>query len=50
MGGNPEGGAQRMCADYNVPFLGGLPLNIAIREQTDSGRPTVVADPDVPDA
>ncbi len=41
-----EGGAQRMCADYNVPFLGGLPLDIGIREQTDSGRPTVVADPD----
>ena len=35
-----------MCADYNVPFLGGLPLDIRIREQTDSGRPTVVADPD----
>jgi len=41
-----EGGAQRMCADYNVPFLGGLPLDIRIREQTDSGRPTVIADPD----
>ena len=35
-----------MCADYNVPFLGGLPLDIRIREQTDAGRPTVVADPD----
>jgi len=41
-----EGGAAKMCADYNVPFLGGLPLDIRIREQTDSGRPTVVADPD----
>ena len=41
-----EGGAQRMCAEYNVPFLGGLPLDIHIREQADSGRPTVVADPD----
>ena len=41
-----EGGAARMCADYNVPFLGGLPLDIRIREQTDAGRPTVVADPD----
>ena len=41
-----EGGAQKMCADYNVPFLGGLPLDIRIREQTDSGRPTVIADPD----
>jgi len=43
-----EGGAQRMCGDYNVPFLGGLPLDIRIREQADSGRPTVVADPDGP--
>ena len=41
-----EGGAARMCADYDVPFLGGLPLDIRIREQTDAGRPTVIADPD----
>jgi len=41
-----EGGGEKMCADYNVPFLGGLPLDIRIREQADSGRPTVVADPD----
>jgi ATP-binding protein involved in chromosome partitioning len=41
-----EGGGERMCADYNVPFLGGLPLDRRIREQTDAGRPTVVADPD----
>jgi ATP-binding protein involved in chromosome partitioning len=41
-----EGGAKKMCAEYNVPFLGGLPLDIRIREQTDAGRPTVVADPD----
>jgi len=41
-----EGGAQRMCEEYKVPFLGGLPLDIRIREQADSGRPTVIADPD----
>jgi ATP-binding protein involved in chromosome partitioning len=41
-----EGGGERMCAEYGVAFLGGLPLTMAIREQTDSGRPTVVADPD----
>lgn len=40
-----EGGAQRMCSDYKVPLLGALPLDINIREQADSGRPTVVADP-----
>ena len=41
-----EGGGAKMCADFGVDFLGSLPLTMAIREQTDSGRPTVVADPD----
>ena len=41
-----HGGGQKMCADFGVDFLGALPLTLAIREQTDSGKPTVVADPD----
>ena len=41
-----EGGGEKMCADYGVDFLGKLPLAMAIREQADSGAPTVVADPD----
>ena len=41
-----QGGAERMCKDYGTEFLGGLPLDIKIREQADSGKPTVVADPD----
>jgi ATP-binding protein involved in chromosome partitioning len=41
-----EGGAAKLCNDYSVPFLGSLPLDIRIRQQADSGRPTVVADPD----
>ncbi|HEX5337957.1 MAG TPA: iron-sulfur cluster carrier protein ApbC [Gallionella sp.] len=40
------GGGEKMCADYNTEFLGSLPLDIRIREQADSGTPTVVADPD----
>ncbi|MEQ1533036.1 MAG: iron-sulfur cluster carrier protein ApbC [Sideroxydans sp.] len=40
------GGGEKMCADYSVEFLGGLPLDIRIREQADSGTPTVVAEPD----
>jgi ATP-binding protein involved in chromosome partitioning len=40
------GGGDKMCADYNTELLGSLPLDIRIREQTDSGKPTVVADPD----
>jgi ATP-binding protein involved in chromosome partitioning len=41
-----EGGGQRMAAQYNVPFLGALPLDIRIREETDGGQPTVIAEPD----
>jgi len=40
------GGGERMAKDYNVELLGSLPLDIAIREQADSGKPTVVSDPD----
>ena len=40
------GGGERMGKDYNVELLGQLPLDIRIREQADSGMPTVVADPD----
>ena len=42
------GGAERMCRDYGTELLGALPLDIRIREQADSGKPTVVADPDGP--
>jgi ATP-binding protein involved in chromosome partitioning len=43
-----EGGGEKMCADFHVDFLGKLPLQLSIREQTDSGTPTVVAEPDGP--
>jgi len=41
-----EGGGERMGKDYNVELLGALPLDIHIREQADSGKPTVVSDPE----
>lgn len=41
-----EGGGARMSKDYGVELLGALPLDIRIREQADSGKPSVVADPD----
>lgn len=41
-----EGGAARMAADYGLDLLGQLPLDRRIREDADSGRPSVVADPD----
>ena len=43
-----SGGGERMCKDYGVEFLGSLPLDIRIREQADSGKPTVVSDPEGP--
>ena len=39
-------GGQRIAREYGVALLGSLPLALSIREQTDSGRPTVVAAPD----
>jgi ATP-binding protein involved in chromosome partitioning len=41
-----EGGGKRMAAEYGIDYLGALPLAIKIREQADSGKPTVVADPE----
>jgi ATP-binding protein involved in chromosome partitioning len=43
-----RGGGERMAAEYGVPLLGSLPLDIRIREEADGGRPSVVADPDGP--
>ncbi|MGO4501362.1 MULTISPECIES: iron-sulfur cluster carrier protein ApbC [unclassified Dyella] len=41
-----EGGGARMAEQYNVAYLGSLPLDIRIREQADGGTPTVAAIPD----
>lgn len=41
-----SGGGQKMAEQYDVNFLGGIPLDGAIREQADNGKPTVVADPE----
>lgn len=38
-------GGRRMAEQFKVDYLGALPLTMAIREQADSGCPTVVADP-----
>lgn len=40
------GGGALMSKDYNIDLLGSLPLDIKIREQSDGGKPTVVAEPD----
>ena len=41
-----HGGGERMAAQYGVPLLGALPLEIDIREQGDAGTPVVRAKPD----
>ena len=39
-------GGKNMALEYGMDYLGALPLDMQIRLQADSGRPTVVADPD----
>jgi ATP-binding protein involved in chromosome partitioning len=39
-------GGKKMAAQYNMDYLGSLPLDMQIRLQADSGHPTVVSDPD----
>ena len=41
-----EGGGQRMAVQYGVDYLAALPLALSIRQHADSGRPSVVAEPD----
>jgi len=38
-------GGKNMAQDLDIDYLGALPLDINIRLQADSGKPTVVADP-----
>jgi ATP-binding protein involved in chromosome partitioning len=45
-----HGGARATAEKFGVDFLGEIPLDLAIREQTDAGRPPVVAVPDGPQA
>lgn len=40
------GGGERIAEEYGVPLLGALPLSLSIRQQTDAGKPTVVAEPE----
>jgi ATP-binding protein involved in chromosome partitioning len=41
-------GGKRMAEEFAMPYLGALPLDLSIRLQADSGKPTVVSDPDGP--
>src|SRR5690606_31603952 len=41
-----RGGGRRLAEQVNVPFLGEIPIDVAVREAGDEGRPTVLAMPD----
>src|SRR4029079_17510432 len=45
-----HGGARADAARLGVPFLGEVPLTLAIRETSDAGRPVMATDPDSPPA
>ncbi len=45
-----QGAGERIAKDFDVRLLGSLPLDARIREQADSGTPTVAAEPDSPAA
>lgn len=45
-----EGGGNRIAQEYGAPLLGSLPLSLAIRQQADSGAPTVASAPDSAEA
>ncbi|MBT5752863.1 MAG: Mrp/NBP35 family ATP-binding protein, partial [Rhodospirillaceae bacterium] len=45
-----HGGAKREAARMGADFLGEIPLDIVIRETSDSGNPIVVSDPESPHA
>ncbi len=40
-----EGGARRVAADVGAPFLGEIPIDVALRESCDAGAPLVAAQP-----
>jgi ATP-binding protein involved in chromosome partitioning len=43
-----EGGARRVAAEAGAPFLGEMPIDVALRESADAGAPLVAARPDHP--
>ena len=41
-----EGGGDKIAAEYDTKLLGALPLDLDIRQKADSGKPSVISDPD----
>jgi ATP-binding protein involved in chromosome partitioning len=45
-----HGGGAKAAVELGIPFLGEVPLDLAIRTQSDIGSPIVIAQPDAPSA
>jgi ATP-binding protein involved in chromosome partitioning len=45
-----EGGGKNLADEYNVPFLGEVPIGIEVREAGDKGTPVVISNPNSPQA
>jgi len=45
-----KGTAQKASGQYNIPFLGRIPIELAIREGGDNGVPVAAQNPDSPSA
>jgi ATP-binding protein involved in chromosome partitioning len=43
-----HGGGEQAAKKFEIPFLGRIPLDLAIREGGDQGNPIVVKDPESP--
>ncbi len=41
-----QGGGEKLASNYNVPFLGGVPMNPEVRVGGDSGKPIIISDPE----
>ncbi len=45
-----EGGGKKISEQFNMPFLGEIPLNTGIMNGSDSGKPIMITDPESPGA
>ncbi len=43
-----EGGGRKFAEQFNIPFLGEVPLGLEVRESGDRGVPVVISNPDSP--
>jgi ATP-binding protein involved in chromosome partitioning len=41
-----QGGGKKISDDFGIPFIGEIPLHPQIREGSDTGKPSVVSEPE----